>query len=392
MKPFICIPVLCLALLFGLVASATARTARFATRNLQQMAERLQSEYGIDCTRPGTPAFGQNRLVVTADPLRRIDHIGLAIFPEQIIRENPSPVYRFVERYLLELYLFPELPTPEQRLNEDNVTLRFPASAGGNLREDIARHLPRFGDRTSLLVLTDNHRYSVTVYESGKTVFAMRFPIRYELLWGMNKIEAENGFYETLLQYQAPRAGTVAPLPGGERSFLKPDGGGTFVLTGEDYWISSVNSNRYYRLAANGEYLPVYDRRQADESLRNLFQLPELAPNITVTVKQRLYSRRSVTFDISLYRLLSYCRTTGCHTYVGIETCTADSITGIVVLLNPAYGYCHQLYFEADTRMVDKPGRYKMAVELYAYVPTHNIGNLFNENENNNLSNKQEQK
>ena len=369
--------VLCLCL----AATAAAQAPRFANGNLQRLAGQLQAEYGLDCTRPGTQEFGQNRLVVTQDSLRRIDHIGLALFPESIVRENPSPVYRFVERYLLELYLPQEQPTPEQRLKEDNVTLHFPSNPGGSLRDDIARHLPRLDEHTSLLVLTDNHRYSVSIYHGERALFVMRFPIRYELLWGMNKVEAENGFYEALLRYRPPRATAVPPLAAAQASALQPDGDGCLVLTGDSYVIAAVNNDRFYRLAPDGTCRPVLDRTHAEESLRNLFLMPDLSAGITASVTQRMYRRRTLQFDIPLHHLLSFCRTAGYQAYVGIETCTAERVTGTVILLNPSLGYCHQLYFETDIGILDHPRRHKMSLELYAFVPTHNIGNLFDEKE-----------
>ena len=374
-RTYLAVVCLCLA------AHAAAQAPRFANGNLQRLAGQLQAEYGLDCTRPGTQELGQNRLVVTQDSLRRIDHIGLALFPESIVRENPSPVYRFVERYLLELYLPQEQPTPEQRLKEDNVTLRFPSNPGGSLRDDIARHLPRLDEHTSLLVLTDNHRYSVSIYRGERALFVMRFPIRYELLWGMNKVEAENGFYEALLRYRPPRATAVPPLAAAQASALQPDGDGCLVLTGDSYVIAAVNNDRFYRLAPDGTCRPVLDRTHAEESLRNLFLMPDLSAGITASVTQRMYRRRTLQFDIPLHHLLSFCRTAGCQAYVGIETCTAERVTGTVILLNPSLGYCHQLYFETDIGILDHPRRHKMSLELYAFVPTHNIGNLFDEKE-----------
>lgn len=370
-----------LALILSCLCSgAVAQMPRFANRNLQQLAEQLRTEYSIDCTEPGTMPFGKNLLVVTQDSLRRIDHIGLALFPAHITGENPSPVYHFVERYLLELYLRQELPTPEQRLQEDKVTLRFPANTGTSLREDIANHLPRFDNHTSLLVLTDNHRYSVSIYHEGRALFIMRFPIRYELLWGMNKVEAENGFYEALLRYQAPEAATVPKLTTAQQESLKLHGDGCACLPGESYVITGMNADRFYRLDTDGTYKPVFDRAHTEESLRNLFLMPGLSAGITASVTQRLYNHRTLQFDVPLHRLLSFCRQNGCQTYVGIETCTANRITGTVVLHNSTYGYFHQLYFEADTSILVHPGQQKkLSVELHAFVPTHNIGNLFDE-------------
>ena len=113
MKKTFCILMLCLAC--GVLPGG-AQTARYACRNLQQLAAELGREYDIDCTRARQVPLGRNVLVVTQDSLRRVDHIGLQVFPEHIVRDNPSPVYRFVERYLLELYLRREQPTPAQRL------------------------------------------------------------------------------------------------------------------------------------------------------------------------------------------------------------------------------------------------------------------------------------
>lgn len=371
----------CLLLLY-FAATASAQSARFANRHLQQLAATLQAEYGTDCTRPGIFGFGENRLRVTKAPSGCIAHIGLVLFPENIVRDNPSPVYAFVERYLLELYLSQENPTPEQRLKEDRVTLHFAGHEDRPLRENIACRLPHFQKNTSLLVLTDNHRYSVSIYEDSQLQLFIRFPIRYELLWGMNKVEAENGFYESLLRHRMPAHTPGNLLSTDEQTSLEAGERGLFISPGDSYMIPSVNSDRFYRLTAEGKYVPVYDKAHAEESLRNLFLLPELGTDVTATVRQRMYKRRTREFEVPLQKLLDFCRTEGCQTFVGIEACTEKSITGTAVLLNPSYGYCHQLYFQARTEMLEAPNRFRIDIELYAFVPTHNIGNLFGDDNN----------
>lgn len=377
MKKTFCIMMLCLAC--GVLPGG-AQTARYACRNLQQLAAELGREYDIDCTRARQVPLGRNVLVVTQDSLRRVDHIGLQVFPEHIVRDNPSPVYRFVERYLLELYLRREQPTPAQRLAEDKVTLRFPGHEGEDVRSCIGQWLPRFGAGTSLVVSTDNNRYTVSIYEQGRPCFGMRFPIRYELLWGMNKREAENGFYTGLMLYRPSAAPAERPAPAGADgpSGLKPLGRGIYVLPGDSYQLASVNADRYYRLAARGAYVPLMDGRHAAESARNLFLLP-CAEGVVARVTQRLYNRRRLDFEVPLSRLLDYCRAQGCRAYVGIETADASQVTGTVVLLNPSYGYLHQLYFQMPAALPDDPSAHAVRLELYAYVPTHNIGLLFQE-------------
>ena len=84
MKKTFCILMLCLAC--GVLPGG-AQTARYACRNLQQLAAELGREYDIDCTRARQVPLGRNVLVVTQDSLRRVDHIGLQVFPEHIVRD-----------------------------------------------------------------------------------------------------------------------------------------------------------------------------------------------------------------------------------------------------------------------------------------------------------------
>lgn len=367
---------LCLAAMLPLAA----QSPRYSSHVLRQLAATLQSRYGADCSRAGVMPLGENELVVAKDTLGRIDHIGFRLFPPQVAAENPSPVYRFVERYLLELYLCEELPTPAQRLKEDKVTILFPGHEGEGIVYNIGHHLPRIGEDASLIVLTDNSRYSVAIYRDGRPQFVIRFPIRYELLWGMNKKEAESGFYEALMRFVPPGPQAAERLPEDLVPMLEPtDNDSTcLALPGDMYQIEAMNSTCFYRRSADGAYWPLYDGRFLEESARNLFLLPS-GKNVQAKVCQRLYGRRKLEFEVSLHRLLSFFKTTGCQAYVGIETLTGKEVTGTVVLLNPAYGYCHQLSFSMPSGLLADPEKYWLDIELYAYVPTHNIGNLFYE-------------
>lgn len=366
-----CIAIACC---FGL--SVFGQSPRYASHGLQQLAASLEAASGQRCDRPQTFAWEEDRVSVTTDSLGRIDHIGWEIFPEHIRQENPSPVYRFVERYLLELYVQRELPAPRQRLREDKVTLRFPGHEDEPLTANIERRLPRFDAETSLLVLTDNNSYSVSVYRHGEQQFFMRFPIRYELLWGMNKKEAEGNLYPDLLLFKAPAPSPCQPLPAEETAMLEPMEEGCYRLPGDIYWIEDMNSTLTYVRTSEGEYRPVCDSRLPEASARNLFLL-DCGKGVNASVKQRLYNRRTLEFETSLHRLLSFCRAEGCRPYVGIETVSQTEVTGTVVLHNPSYGYCHQLFFRLPLSLLSTPANGLLQLELYAYVPTHNIENLF---------------
>ena len=62
-----------------------------------------------------------------------------------------------------------------------------------------------------------------------------------------------------------------------------------------------------------------------------------------------------------------------------IEECDSKKIRGMMILLNRSFGYNHVMHFNAGPRMLEHPEKYKIEIQLYAYVPTHNIHSLFSE-------------
>lgn len=352
----------------------------FGSQRLKEIAMTLQAEYRIDCRKPQVCAFGGSELVVRENALRSIDHIGFRIFSEKLMAENPSPVYRFVERYLLELYLMEEPAERARKLAEDKVTLK--CGKGKGEREDaaLAKILPKLARASSVIILTDNRYYSVSFYQASEALFSIRFPIRYELLWGMNKKEAENTFYEDLLHFRVGRQAVTARNMPEDGSLLVAINDSCFMEKGETYLIDAMNANRYYRRTPHGKYLPLRDMAYVEESIRNLFLLPT-DEHITVSVTLHLYNRRKIIFETPLVQLLAFCRETGCRTFVGIESSEEQRVSGTVVLENASYGYCHQLHFATDTGILAEAGGHKMDADLYVYVPTHNVSDLYADRE-----------
>ena len=56
---------------------------------------RLAGEYSLGSVCPG------KNLILAADAKGTINHVGIKLFDRRIIADYPSPVYLFVERYLL---------------------------------------------------------------------------------------------------------------------------------------------------------------------------------------------------------------------------------------------------------------------------------------------------
>lgn len=368
---------LVLQLCFPGKIGAQDTAGNFQSRKLQEISKLLKEQYGIDCTAAFLDNVSGCPLDVQRNVMNQISHIGFKLFSRQLTESNPSPIYHFAERYLLELYLTENDTALQRKLKEDKVTL-YPE---GNKTKVVSKRsltdiLPGLANCPSLFVTTDNTYYTMTWNEAGKTRLFLRFPIQYELLWGMNKAEAESLFYPSLCLFkEKPQPSTE---PGDEAaSTLTVTEDSCLVSEGEIYAVESMNTNRYYRKEGQ-RYVPLHDINHPEMSLRNLFTL-EADKRITATVVQRKYGLKKEKFTVQLNRLLSFARQTGCEIFVGIESIEKGKAKGMAIMLNRTMGYNHLLYFDTDLRILQNPEHYKMNIELYAYVPTHNIANLYSD-------------
>lgn len=307
----------------------------------------------------------------------KVTHIGFSLFSEATKADYPSPVYNFVERYLLELYLMDDATLITRMLAEDKVQIQ----GKGSLREKIALLLAANKDNLSVSIAQDDKNYAISVAEGQRSMLSMTFPVQYELLLGGNKKEIESTLYEDLLFYKEPILETNTLLTAEQGKLLVDMGNNVFRQVGMTYIIDSMNSDCYYQRLANGNYEPIYDSRHPEQSIRNLVLLSNKL-NINAALTQMLYGYKKTTFDVTLNKFLSYCRNKGCTTYVGIEELTDKKISGTIILHNEAYGYCHQCYFSMSPQMLSNSGEGNMLLTLYAYVPTHNIQTLFQEHLN----------
>lgn len=307
----------------------------------------------------------------------KVSHIGFNLFAEKLKTDYPSPIYHFIERYLLELYLMEDATLMTRMLTEDKVQIQGQRT----IREQINRLLTTNKDNLSLSISQDDKNYTVSVTENQQTLLVMTFPVQYELLLGGNKKEIEATFYEGLLYSKEYVDMTNVILPVEEGKLLVDMGDNIFRKVGMTYIIDSMNSDSFYHRLSDGTYEPVVDDKHLEASVRNLILLPG-KHTINVEVTQMLYGYKKITFESTLNKFLSYCKNEGCTTYVGIEEITNENISGTIILHNHVYGYCHQAYFSVNPKIILNPKADTMKLTLYAYVPTHNIQTLFQEHIN----------
>lgn len=366
---------LCILWSSGVSSQSVSKYLNF---KLEKIALQLSTGYNFDCTSPRVGVISSlcpdKPLIVTADRFRVINHIGFKLFDRTIMEQNPSPVYNFVERFLLELYLMKDNALIARCLKESKVVLRSDYMKGKSLTSFLSFVLSKINSAHSIVITTDNSRYAVSWFEEGQLLFSMRFPIQYELLWGMNKVEAENHFYPDLLTYRAAKM--KISQSESDLEYLVAINDTCYCLNGDFYGIDAITSNQYYKKSATGKYIQLRDLKYPVESVFNLFTM-DASPSVQAHVVHKMYGGKKNAFDIPLVTLLNFCKSGGCEIYVGAESLEGNMLSGVALMVNRALGYNHLFYFTTDIRILTKPEVYSMNIQLNAFVPIHNINNLY---------------
>ena len=363
----------CLLLMLG-SGQVAAQSAQFASNSLKLLAEGLKVNYGVECKRSEVIRLGMNQVVVESDRFGEVYHIGFRLFARDLMEHSPSPVYRFAERYLLQLYLTKSQDELDTKLKEDKVQLRY-YSQQGTAREKLKQTLVVLQREIPFIITTDNSHYTLLWRQEGKSYFMLRFPIQYELLWGMNKIECENKLQQHIQDLKPQAVPETAELP--DEATLEKQENGSLRSAGEWYEIEEVNSDTYYQRTEHG-LKPVMGPAYPVESTHNLFTIMQGA-NLQVAVTQKRYGGQKTTFELPLSQLLAFTKAEGCETYVGIEEMDKKQVTGCLVWINRSMGYNHVGFFTLPLKALSSGSRDTLTLELFAYVPTHNLQNMYDE-------------
>lgn len=342
-----------------LAANPVSAQDHYATAQLRETAKLLQS-------RGGTPDVGGIHLMkgvpggryeVRLDSLNRVVHIGVPVVNREIARFQPSPVYDFVERYLLRLSF---LDATERRLllNDDKVTLTGNVNAVDTL--------------CGVGLSSDDKRFNVIFTREGKNVASVSLPRNYELVTGKNKIESEACFRDEVLASSTDEA-LVDPSVSSDE--VTSTDSVVYTQRSGYYIIKAMSANRYYLKDASGTLIPVNSINYPMETISNLFgQI--ISGNYMLNIEQRMYGRKTDNFAVSMAQFTSYCRSTGCQSYVGIESIDEKMVKATILYVNRTLNYNHLLYVTIPTDVLKKKSG-DITAMLYCYIPTQNIRSLF---------------
>lgn len=301
-----------------------------------------------------------------------IDHIGIKLFERDIISKHPSPIYYFVERYLLELLLSDNDKAIQERLKRERVRITSEVYSLASYKRGINDIISAFSPDQSVYITCNNNRYSVVCTNDRKTVLSFSFPVRYELITGDTKLEAENSIYWDLLVHNRT---TPVPVSSSDLSEYKD----SIYSANDDYYVmENIISTSYYQKEQEN-YIPLFSVADPVESIYNLFN-SKYDWNVEAEITQSLYGSKTNTFTTRVAQLTDYLRSRKCSLYTGIRKMEKDKIEGVVMAVNMELGYQHIMTFTLDKGLLQAPEKYNVKIKMYSYVPIHNISSLFGEN------------
>lgn len=291
-----------------------------------------------------------------------IDHVGLSLFRDDLKAMADTPILDFLERYFLQL-LHPGDKSVEYLLRSDRV--RF--------QRGSVRVIKQLCDSDAFSYSLEMGRYQARWMRDGKPLLVVSFPKDYQLILGVDKIEAEQLLESDLEAASAQDMPQPAIDPHLLVASKQP---GFYTLLGNSYQISKINDNLYFAGDSLQGYRLVRDVSHPLESAADMMLSPYTDGEFTLCIDQALYGYRRKQFTVPLKNWIRFCASQGCHLYFGVEVSDGQHVKTSVFAVNDELGYAHVLVADIPMRVIDD-GRGEIAARLDCYVPMQNVRNMF---------------
>ena len=297
-----------------------------------------------------------------------INHLGIKFFNRDIIQKHPSPIYHFVERYFLELMLMPSQEEITSKMKLEHVTITSEMFSLKSLKKGLQEIVAAVSHDLSVYITSNNNRYSVSCLNDNKLLAKITFPVRYELITGFTKLEAENSVYPELLMVGKQ---TYEPLTNEYMSTYKEN----MYCANEDYYVAEdIISTTYYN-KVDEKYIPIYSSDYLKESVYNLFN-SGYDWGVEADIEQDLYGNKKNHFTVPLAQLANFLKSKNCSLYTGVRKYDKSNIEGVLMAVNMELGYQHIMMFTLEKSMIDNQKGGKVKIKMYSYVPIHNISSI----------------
>lgn len=354
-----------LFLSWGVVMSAPHHHS-YSTVLLRQLANRIGFSADTLNVDSGTCTIGRFQgHTLTADLNKNgiIENIGVELFPKSMKGQAQSDrqVMCFLERYMLELLTLRNVRLVDKKA-DDKVFFRK-----GDMNT-----LLRYAKNDAFSLIKHPKYYEASWTRNGIVQVTVVFPPNIELISGATTIELKDGLQELL----HGSSHVALPTKEWEESTLEQNTNGFWTTKPVAYYgLKSLNDAVYLKKKGS-RFIPVSDEKHVEETALNLALGVIDNSDYRLVIDQALYGFKDVTYTVSLYQWLNYCRYNNLKLYASVEEVRGDGVKLFVLAESKDFGYNHVLSLVIpSTIMTNKQGVLKG--KLTPFIPTDNVKNLY---------------
>lgn len=363
------------ALLLLLPAALRAGTPERISRildNLPVSREQIPAQGTFACAQlSGTLQFYTESRTENGET--GIVQVGARLFSDQVKKAYDPVIMSFVERLWVELLIRKTTDSQKALLKEYGVRLvldGYPLGTGSH--RDLDRTLGAITSISSMRITTGGNEIDLFMRTKSDATLHIYIPADRDLLFPYDKKEHEELLISEL---KTLKAKYTQDIP--ESDAVKAENG-LSVTGGDCYMIDSLRNDVFLTSAGK----PVFDKAYPEESMRNMLMgaLPAtVLSDISLDIRPHTYDREIRNFQIPMSGFLGYFQQQGLKFYSAAMNRTNSGYQCILVMYHPVYNYLHMfsVSFTADQLFSGKAVTLKS--DLSAFIPQHNIKNLFQE-------------
>ncbi|MFI3303326.1 MAG: hypothetical protein SNF68_01025 [Rikenellaceae bacterium] len=360
------------------VFSVQAEPFIFTSEYVKEIYQELPKKRGGDVV--DSIDFFHVRVDVDGDKFR---DVGVEI--NNFVVDNPD-IKAFVERKILELLLAKSDAEIIRVLERSKCRMLYNGDdyqkgPFWNLKKgvEVLRNCNKISYRS------DDANFYLSIEDFSRNKLGLTFPINIQIITDKNKMELENEF-EGLLNSDM-YSDVQNQISNSKSRFSRLDPVGDIYVCNNTSFLhtEAINDVTYY-LYDGDQFKPVFSPKYEVESFTNLFHFSnEYTNNIDLHIMHWTYGNKTNEFTIKLDNLIRYCQANELEVYVGIEKREeGGAIESSILLQNKAMKYLHILHVRSNVASLleldkKKDDRGEMMVNLYTYIPTDNVDNIYND-------------
>lgn len=369
-----------------LLGAAYISAQGYKTERLQQAASALGIAgvaESMSASQTQTVKTGDGILVaVRTDASRKVEHIGIPLFKEEMRILMPSPVYDFLEYAVLNW---------KYKINPNTLYLSKVLFRKGNWNMLATGMLDQLDCNISN---QDDRLYIVSWQQDGNDVVTVGIPIEYELLANDTRRNMERDFISHLEGHTIADTQQVREVTEDDLKIYGTEG--LFVIEGESYLMPELNQNVYFLLKTIYETTEtiVYGKKETitleevvpqvavssdypNESFSNLMMARHYSrPQASLALDFHLsdYHRRQLT--VSADHLNDFCCQQGSKVYFAATGVKDGMVRGVLMVNNTAKGYNHLFNLRMPLEQL-QTGQPSIQGDAYLYIPPISKTKLF---------------